>query len=45
MSNFEFLITEWNEVHAAANKAESTAILDPRMSFFYARRALELAVA
>ncbi len=45
MSNFEFLTTEWKDVFAAASKAESTAIADPRTSCFYARRALELAVA
>ena len=45
MSNFDFLTSEWKEVHAAASKAESTAISDPRTSCFYARRALELAVA
>ncbi|MCY2978220.1 MAG: DEAD/DEAH box helicase family protein [Planctomycetota bacterium] len=45
MSSFEFLIAEWKDVFAAASKAESTAIADPRTSCFYARRALELAVA
>ncbi len=45
MSNFEFLISEWKDVHEAAAKAEETAIPDPRTSCFYARRALELAVA
>jgi len=44
MSNFEFLTTEWKDVHAADCKAESTAIPDPRTSCFYARRALELAL-
>jgi type I restriction enzyme R subunit len=44
MSNFEFITTEWKDVFAAAIKAESTAIPDPRTSCFYARRALELAV-
>ncbi len=28
MSNFRFLSTEWNEIHAAAIKAESMAIPD-----------------
>ena len=45
MSNFDFLITEWKDIHEAATKAESAAIPDPRTSCFYARRALELAVA
>jgi type I restriction enzyme R subunit len=45
MSNFEFLTAEWKDIQAAASKAESTAIPDPRTSCFYARRALELAVA
>jgi type I restriction enzyme R subunit len=45
MSSFEFLIAEWKDVFAAASKAESTAIADPRTSCFYARRAVELAVA
>lgn len=45
MSNFDFLTTEWKEIHEAACKAEAAAIPDPRTSCFYARRALELAVA
>ena len=45
MSNFAFLTTEWKDIHEAASKAESAAIPDPRTSCFYARRALELAVA
>ncbi|MDM4015227.1 DUF4145 domain-containing protein [Roseiconus lacunae] len=45
MSNFEFLSAEWKDLHEAATKAEQTAIPDPRTSCFYARRALELAVA
>ena len=45
MSNFEFLTSEWKDIHEAACKAESAAIPDPRTSCFYARRALELAVA
>ena len=45
MSNFEFLTSEWKDIHEAASKAESAAIPDPRTSCFYARRALELAVA
>ncbi len=45
MTNFEFLSAEWKDVFEAATKAESSAIPDPRTSCFYARRALELAVA
>ena len=45
MSNFQFLTTEWKEIHESAFKAESMAIPDPRTACFYARRALELAVA
>jgi len=45
MSQFRFLFTEWQDIYEAASKAESTAIPDPRTSCFYARRALELAVA
>lgn len=45
MSQFAFLQTEWTEVLAAASKAESFAYPDPRTACFYARRALELAVA
>ncbi len=44
MSNFDFLTTEWKEIHEAARKAESAAIPDPRTACFYARYALELAV-
>ncbi len=43
-SNFQFLQTEWLELHAAASKAETLAFADPRTACFYARRALELAV-
>lgn len=44
MSYFYRLTTEWKDIHAAASKAESNAVPDPRTSCFYARRALELAV-
>ena len=44
MSNFDFLLPEWPDIHDAAVKAEDTAHADPRTSAFYARRALELAV-
>ena len=43
MSNFDFLTSEWKDIHEAASKVESAAIPDPRTSCFYARRTLELA--
>lgn len=45
MSNFGFLLPEWPDVHEAATKAEAEVNGDPRTACFYARRALELAVA
>jgi len=45
MSNFAFLQAEWGLVFEAASKAEQHAHGDARSSCFYARRALELAVA
>lgn len=45
MSNFAFLQAEWRSLYEAATKAESLVYPDPRASCFYARRALELAVA
>ena len=45
MSTFTFLQTEWPAVHDAASKAAAAAHSDPRAACFYARRALELAVA
>ncbi len=45
MSNFAFLQLEWAAVFEAASKAEDSAHRDARTSCFYARRALELAVA
>ena len=45
MSNFAFLQAEWALVFEAAHKAEGTAHSDARASCFYARRALELAIA
>ncbi len=45
MSHFQFLESEWKDIYEAATKAESMAIPDPRTSCFYARRALELAMA
>jgi type I restriction enzyme R subunit len=45
MSQFTFLQSEWGAVFEAAAKAESAVHADPRTACFYARRALELAVA
>jgi type I restriction enzyme R subunit len=45
MSNFTFLQVEWPAVFEAAGKAEAAVQPDPRTACFYARRALELAVA
>ena len=41
---FDFLRTEWPELHEATSKAAAAAYPDPRTACFYARRALELAV-
>ncbi|MBL0163845.1 MAG: DEAD/DEAH box helicase family protein [Xanthomonadales bacterium] len=45
MSQFVFLSGEWPQVASAAMRAEALAYPDPRAACFYARRALELAVA
>ena len=45
MSNFAFLRAEWPDVFEAAQKAEDAVHPDPRTACFYARRALEIAVA
>jgi type I restriction enzyme R subunit len=45
MSHFLFLQPEWPEIFTAAAKAEVVTLADPRTACFYARRALELAVA
>ena len=45
MSHFAFLQLEWPSVFDAAVKAERNVRVDPRTACFYARRALELAVA
>ena len=45
MSHFAFLEREWPGVFEAAGKAEAAVHPDPRTACFYARRALELAVA
>ncbi|HXI13236.1 MAG TPA: DEAD/DEAH box helicase family protein [Thermoanaerobaculia bacterium] len=44
-TNFDFVRVEWPDLSAAAEKAEGLVHADPRSSCFYARRALELAVA
>jgi type I restriction enzyme R subunit len=44
-SNFHFLAAEWPEVLEPASKAEGLAYSDPRAACFYARRALEMAMA
>jgi len=45
MSQFAFLRQEWSPVFDAASRAEVAVHTDPRTACFYARRALELAVA
>ncbi len=45
MSNFTFLQAEWPLLHESAVKAEALVHADARAACFYARRALELAVA
>jgi type I restriction enzyme R subunit len=45
MSLFAFLQREWPDVHDAAGKAAAAVHPDPRTACFYARRALQLAVA
>lgn len=45
MSHFSFLQPEWPAVYEAATKAADAVHFDPRTACFYARRALELAVA
>jgi type I restriction enzyme R subunit len=45
MSNFAFLKSEWPPLFEAAERAAASAYPDPRTACFYARRALELAVA
>lgn len=44
MSNFAFLQHEWPDLHDECRRAERLAVADPRVSCFYARRALELTV-
>ena len=45
MTQFAFLQREWPSVFDAAGRAETAVHADPRTACFYARRALELAVA
>ena len=45
MSQFAYLECEWSTVFDAAARAELAVHADPRTACFYARRALELAVA
>lgn len=45
MSQFVFLSGEWPQIASTAMRAETLAYPDPRTACFYARRALELAVA
>jgi type I restriction enzyme R subunit len=45
MSQFALLEREWPAVFEAAARSEAAAYPDPRAACFYARRALELAVA
>lgn len=44
-SNFAFLQPDWPDLLTEARRAEAAAYADPRTACFYARRALELAVA
>ena len=44
-SQFSFLEAEWPAAYEAADRAAAAAHPDPRTACFYARRALELAVA
>ncbi|MEO8040122.1 MAG: DEAD/DEAH box helicase family protein, partial [Betaproteobacteria bacterium] len=45
MSQFAFLQHDWRPVFDAASRAEDALPADPRAACFYARRALELAMA
>ena len=45
MTNFAYLQPEWPAGFEAATKAADAVYPDPRTACFYARRALELAVA
>ncbi|MFY7939929.1 MAG: DEAD/DEAH box helicase family protein, partial [Burkholderiaceae bacterium] len=43
-SNFSFLQTEWPALFSESQRAEQSALTDPRTACFYARRTLELAL-
>lgn len=45
MSNFNFLKSDWAQIHDSATRAESAIHSDPRTACFYSRRTLELLVA
>jgi type I restriction enzyme R subunit len=45
MSQFGFLRSEWPNISEDAARAESAVLADPRAAAFYARRAIEQAVA
>jgi len=45
MSQFGFLLPEWPDIHEAATRVEALVLTDPRAAVFYARRALEIAIA
>jgi len=42
VSNFDFLKPQWPDAHEAAVAAEASALGDPRVPCFQARRAVEL---
>jgi len=44
VSNFDFLMPKWPDAHEAAVAAEASALGDPRVACFQARRALEIVV-
>lgn len=44
MGNFDFVKTEWPQIHEPCARAESYVASDPRAACFYARRAVELLV-
>jgi type I restriction enzyme R subunit len=45
LTHFAFLQRDWPDVYDAAARSERATYFDPRTACFYARRALELAVA
>ncbi len=44
MGQFDYLKSEFNEIHQPAHRSEALANSDPRAAAFYARRTLELAI-